>query len=804
MALTVTGQLTMPDGTPLAGAEVHLTAKRNEATSIVTGVSSFFTTGSNGQYSQQIESGYYAVSISYSSVPGADPRRWSLGDIWVEDGDPISINALLSLDQSAADPANAALQQMLADAQQARDEAVQAAQDAQEAVDGVPEVGTGPDQVPTNSDLGSAAYTESSAYASAAQGQLAEDAQPKEAGKGLSANDFTNPLKEKLESLEGTHWRGQFTSLSALESGVVDPKPGDYADVDVAGAEARRYIWDETDQEWVAQSGVVPPLTASQVKQLYESNPDTNAFDDEDKNKLDSIDPSSYAVSGTGDSQVRTNSQLDARYAQRSVTVTPLPATSESFYGLQAEDGQRFSTTGWHDGTTVGGASFVYDASRPKSDHDGGTVISPTVPPLLSQNGATAREKRDSFIAGGGEEDPMGSGCFVRVGSGPLNAVEFGCFSDGFNDDTLAVQTMFSVASESRELCYFPSGRYLISSPVDTMGCSMRGDGMYKSTIVSNPETPIADWIIGGRANDVATFYARNHSNWTASQMGFDGRDAYTGGLVCTGGRNVHYHKLYAKNFGNAPFQFYGLMEASDSLVSESSMTECVSEGSRWNFVLDGALHDIIVSNNISKNAVSRHISLHIDENQASFAGRGITISNNICTGHRQIPSEWLSDPSRNRSDAAIRLRGGSQALFVNCFGNTIRDWDPTDHESTSYVSAITTDGQGAYFVHNNYIHDINRGDTLDIDTYGIRMVNPSNGTKISDNIFLNVGRETLTGVRAGIYIDADVGRFMFSNNMGNAAATSASPFFQTSAPTIPTSWGFYGNMSNGEEADLT
>lgn len=320
MALTVTGQLTMPDGTPLAGAEVHLTAKRNEATSIVTGVSSFFTTGSNGQYSQQIESGYYAVSISYSSVPGADPRRWSLGDIWVEDGDPISINALLSLDQSAADPANAALQQMLADAQQARDEAVQAAQDAQEAVDGVPEVGTGPDQVPTNSDLGSAAYTESSAYASAAQGQLAEDAQPKEAGKGLSANDFTNPLKEKLESLEGTHWRGQFTSLSALESGVVDPKPGDYADVDVAGAEARRYIWDETDQEWVAQSGVVPPLTASQVKQLYESNPDTNAFDDEDKNKLDSIDPESYAVLGTGGDEVRSNAQLDLRYSQTDTT----------------------------------------------------------------------------------------------------------------------------------------------------------------------------------------------------------------------------------------------------------------------------------------------------------------------------------------------------------------------------------------------------------------------------------------------------------------------------------------------------
>lgn len=108
----------------------------------------------------------------------------------------------------------------------------------------------------------------------------------KVSGMGLSSNDFTDPLRDKLIGLEGTHWRGTFVSLAALQAGVTDPEAGDYADVDVVGDDVVRYIWDATDGIWVAQSGEVAPITASQVKLLYESNPDTNAFTDADEAKL--------------------------------------------------------------------------------------------------------------------------------------------------------------------------------------------------------------------------------------------------------------------------------------------------------------------------------------------------------------------------------------------------------------------------------------------------------------------------------------------------------------------------------------
>lgn len=118
------------------------------------------------------------------------------------------------------------------------------------------------------------------------------------AGKGLSTNDLTDLLYNKLVGLEGTHWRGTFVSLAALEAGVTDPQAGDYADVDVVGEDVQRYIWDATDNEWVVQSGAVATITAAQVKQLYESNPDTNVFTDAEKSKLERVSVEYYTPEG--------------------------------------------------------------------------------------------------------------------------------------------------------------------------------------------------------------------------------------------------------------------------------------------------------------------------------------------------------------------------------------------------------------------------------------------------------------------------------------------------------------------------
>lgn len=112
----------------------------------------------------------------------------------------------------------------------------------------------------------------------------------KQPGYGLSQQNFTLVEKQKLAGLESSRYKGLFPTVSALNTGVISPSAGDYADVDAgSGSDVQRYIWDDSDQKWIAQSGAVPPITAAQVKGLYESNPDTNAFTNQQKADLESV-----------------------------------------------------------------------------------------------------------------------------------------------------------------------------------------------------------------------------------------------------------------------------------------------------------------------------------------------------------------------------------------------------------------------------------------------------------------------------------------------------------------------------------
>lgn len=111
-------------------------------------------------------------------------------------------------------------------------------------------------------------------------------------GKALSTEDYSAEDKAKLAALEGSHYRGTYLSLAALQSAVPAGNPGDYADVDLGvGEEVTRYVWDANDGVFVDQKAAPTALTAAQAKSLYESNADTNAFTDAEKAKLAALEP---------------------------------------------------------------------------------------------------------------------------------------------------------------------------------------------------------------------------------------------------------------------------------------------------------------------------------------------------------------------------------------------------------------------------------------------------------------------------------------------------------------------------------
>lgn len=120
-------------------------------------------------------------------------------------------------------------------------------------------------------------------------------------GMGLSQENFTTQEKDKLSLLEEPMFKGMFSSYAELVAAYPTGQAGNYAQVAGApGEPSTTYSWDVVTGQWVEQ---VPEASPEQVKQLYESNPDTNAFTDPEKSKLAGV--ATGATANATDAQLR-------------------------------------------------------------------------------------------------------------------------------------------------------------------------------------------------------------------------------------------------------------------------------------------------------------------------------------------------------------------------------------------------------------------------------------------------------------------------------------------------------------------
>lgn len=129
-------------------------------------------------------------------------------------------------------------------------------------------------------------------------------------------------------------------------------------------------------------------------------------------------------------------------------------------------DGQLVAVLSYHppvfsSNEFYGGGIFAWDSARPKAEHDGGRVVSPTVPWGNIQ----------SFLSGAGETDPSGFGCFVRVAQ-RLTIEDFGAYQgQSVGASTAVINHAVNVLQGSP--LYIPARRYRyngeITAPVTTL-----------------------------------------------------------------------------------------------------------------------------------------------------------------------------------------------------------------------------------------------------------------------------------------------------------------------------------------------
>ena len=95
-----------------------------------------------------------------------------------------------------------------------------------------------------------------------------------------------------------------------------------------------------------------------------------------------------------------------------------------------------------HHGSKFGGGVYIYDASAPKSLHDGGRYISPTVPTITSQGGGIAGII--AFNAKTGETDPSGSGVWALVHDGWVSVEQYGCINSKLDQSDIVDKALAS------------------------------------------------------------------------------------------------------------------------------------------------------------------------------------------------------------------------------------------------------------------------------------------------------------------------------------------------------------------------
>jgi hypothetical protein len=132
---------------------------------------------------------------------------------------------------------------------------------------------------------------------------------------------------------------------------------------------------------------------------------------------------------------------------------------------------------GFHTKGDGGGGVFYWDATKAKSEHNGGTIIDPSIAGLVANWDYTQNLYFSPAV--------IGQGCWVREYSGAVNVKWFGAVGDGVADDTNAIQKVLDTAEG---MVYLPTGQYLTTSQpvINNNVTKVFGDSPTSSTILKN------------------------------------------------------------------------------------------------------------------------------------------------------------------------------------------------------------------------------------------------------------------------------------------------------------------------------
>jgi len=145
------------------------------------------------------------------------------------------------------------------------------------------------------------------------------------------------------------------------------------------------------------------------------------------------ISQNSYSITvrNKNGTLVWTDLNANSEGAESSITQIDSVIGFENLIG--STDINQLQLGAWVAGSNTGGGGFKWDATLARSNHNGGTIFSPTV----VYTGATVAD----ILNGVGETDPAALGVWVRIDP-RVSILHFGATADGSTDDTAPLQAL--------------------------------------------------------------------------------------------------------------------------------------------------------------------------------------------------------------------------------------------------------------------------------------------------------------------------------------------------------------------------